>query len=296
MSPVHSDRIKEFLKFDLGALDLSQFPVEALDVPYMENGKWVYDFYRSDKTIKSPLIIVVHGGGWIGGYKRSKFMAPMIKPAHFGVAVAVLSYTLALEAPFPQSVYDVKAAIRYFRANAEKLNIDPDKIFIWGESAGSNVVSLVGLTLNTEMHDLTQGYPETSEDLAGVIAHYGVFDLLAMQDHKDQLGIVDEWDPKDEDHYMSWWLGQPFDRDIEWTKKANPISYVKDNKIPFFLVHGLGDTMVPWLQTRDFVNALATQGQASIHVDYVQGAEHTDPLTFSDEIIKKIVDFTKSGE
>jgi acetyl esterase/lipase len=293
MSPHHSQRIKDFLKFDLGVLDLSAYPVEALDVPYMENGKHVYDFYRQDKTKKTPLIIVVHGGGWIGGYKRSKFMGPMIKPAFHDVAVAVISYTLALEAPFPQAIYDVKTAIRYFRANAERLNIDPNKIFIWGESAGGNLVALTGLTLDTDLHDLTQGDASVSEHLAGVIVHYGVLDLIAMESHKNELHLKDEWDTNDEDHYMTWWLGQPMNKDLNWVKKASPISYVNGNKIPFYLIHGLKDTMVPWLQTRDFVSALGKEGKASIQVDYVAGAEHTDPLCFSDEIITKIVQFTK---
>jgi acetyl esterase/lipase len=295
MSPIYSDRMKEFMKFDLGALDLSAYPVEALDVPYMENGKFTYDLYRQDKTKKSPLIIVIHGGGWVGGYKRSKFMGPMIQPAFHGVAVALLSYTLALEAPFPQSVYDVKAAIRYFRANADKLNIDADRLFLWGESAGSNVAALVGLTLNTDLHDLKQGYASVSEDLAGVITHYGVFDLLKMSDHKKALGIVDDWNSSDEDHYMTFWLGKPFDQDPTWTAKANPISYVKNNTIPFYLIHGLADTMVPYLQTQEFVEALCSQGKASVSVDYVVNAEHTDPLTFSPDIITKIVDFTHNA-
>jgi acetyl esterase/lipase len=292
MSPIYSDRMKEFMKFDLGVLDVSAYPVEALDVPYMENGKFTYDFYRQDKTKKSPLIIVIHGGGWVSGYKRSKFMGPMIQPAFHGVAVAVLSYTLALEAPFPQSIYDIKTAIRYFRANADKLNIDADRIFIWGESAGSNVAALVGLTLNTDLHDLNQGYATVSEDLAGVIAHYGVFDLLQMNDHKKTLGIVDDWNSSDEDHYMTFWLGKPFDQDPMWTAKANPISYVKNNTVPFYLIHGLADTMVPYLQTVEFTQALCSQGKASVSVDYIVNAGHTDPLTFSPAIITKIVDFT----
>lgn len=292
MSPIYSDRMKEFMKFDLGALDLSAYPVEALDVPYMENGRFTYDLYRQDKTKKSPLIIVVHGGGWVGGNRRSKFMGPMIQPAFHGLAVALISYTLALEAPFPQSVYDIKAAIRYFRANAEKLNIDAERIFLWGESAGSNVAALTALTVNTELHDLNQGYASVKEDLAGVIVHYGVFDLLSMNVQKKALGIVDDWNPSDEDHYTTFWLGKPYDQDLAWTAKANPISYVKDNTIPFYLIHGLADTMVPYLQTQQFVNALCEKGKASVSVDYIADAGHTDPLTFSEAIITKIVDFT----
>ena len=292
MSPIYSDRMKEFMKFDLGALDLSAYPVEALDVPYMENGRFTYDLYRQDKTKKSPLIIVVHGGGWVGGNRRSKFMGPMIQPAFHGVAVALISYTLALEAPFPQSVYDIKAAIRYFRANADKLNIDADRIFLWGESAGSNVAALTALTRNTDLHDLNQGYASVSEDLAGVIVHYGVFDLIAMNEQKKALGIVDDWNPSDEDHYTTFWLGKPYDQDLSWTAKANPISYVESNTLPFYLIHGLADTMVPYLQTQQFVTALCEKGKASVSVDYIAKAGHTDPLTFSEAIITKIVDFT----
>jgi dipeptidyl aminopeptidase/acylaminoacyl peptidase len=95
---------------------------------------------------------------------------------------------------------------------------------------------------------------------------------------------------------MTFWLGKPFDQDLAWTAKANPISYVKNNTVPFYLIHGLADTMVPYLQTTEFVEALCAQGKASVCVDYVVNAGHTDPLTFSQDIITKIVDFTHNAK
>lgn len=293
MSPVYSDRMKAFMSFDLGTLDLDSLPVEALDVPYMEEGRFTYDLYRESSEKISPLIIVIHGGGWVSGKPRSKFMKPMIQPAYHGVTIAVLSYTLALEAPFPSSVNGIKTAIRYFRANAKALRIDPNKIYLWGESAGANVAALVGLTVNTDLHDLSQGYAETSEDIAGVIGHYGVYNLFTLNEQSKALGLEDDWDMNDDDHYMTFWLGQPMNQDFQWTSKANPNSYIDQAKIPFYLVHGLSDTMVPWLQTQEFAQKLCERKDISVVTDYVAQAEHADPLAFNPTVISRIVAFVK---
>lgn len=288
-----TDNVREFLKFDLGLLDMDTFYPCLLDEPYTLDQKQTFDFYfaKSPQIIPTPLIVVVHGGGWISGHKRSKFMAPMIKPINEGVSVAVISYTLALEAPHPQAIFDIKTAIRFFKENAEKYRIDTGKIFLWGESAGAHLVDMVGCTLEDEtLCDLDIGSPKQDHKVAGIISHYGMTEFFSVDQQLETNGIEVTWPMTDEDSLASWYLGQPIMYDIKKTLKAQPMSYIHENIPPFFLRHGKKDNIVPFQQTELFAKALSDVG-VYVDVDYYDEAEHTDPMFFTDEEIGKIVRF-----
>ena len=92
-----------------------------------------------------PLVIFVHGGGFVGGDKSMEdaYVAPVIDA---GYAAASLDYRLSGEAPFPAAVQDVKAAVRFLRANAVRYGLDPGRFAAWGESAGGYLVAMIGTT------------------------------------------------------------------------------------------------------------------------------------------------------
>jgi len=288
-----TQKVKDFLTFDLGELDLSLYSSVKLDIPYMENGKQTLDLYYPDGEGPFPLIIVVHGGGWISGYKRSKFMGPMIKPIEHGFAVACISYTLAMEKPFPQAIYDIKTAIRFFKANGSSLNCLSNQMFLWGESAGAHLVSLTGCTLEDEsLVDRQAGWANENHHVQGVISHYGVYDFLSVDHQLAASGFPVDWPMTDEDSMASWFVGQPILLDLDKTKQCNPMSYVHQCQIPFYLRHGLKDSLVPWQQTEQFASALQKQG-SRVDVAYLEEAVHTDIAFFTDQEIQKIVDFCK---
>lgn len=288
-----TDNVIEFLKFDLGLLDTDIFYPCLLDEPYTLDRKQTFDFYfaRNPKIIPTPLIIVVHGGGWISGHKRSKFMAPMIKPIYEGVSVAVISYTLAIKAPHPQAIFDIKTAIRFFKEHAVKYGVDPEKIFLWGESAGAHLVDMVGCTLGDEtLCDRSIGSPEQDNQVAGIISHYGMTDFFSVDQQLEANGFEVGWAMTSEDSLASWYLGQPILKDIKMTLKGQPMTYIHENIPPFFLRHGKKDNIVPYQQTEIFEEALSKVG-VYVDVDYYDEAEHTDPMFFTDEEIKKIIHF-----
>lgn len=288
-----TDNVIEFLKFDLGLLDTDTFYPCLLDEPYTLDHKQTFDFYfaRNPKMIPTPLIIVVHGGGWISGHKRSKFMAPMIKPIYEGVSVAVISYTLAIKAPHPQAIFDIKTAIRFFKEHAVKYGVDPGKIFLWGESAGAHLVDMVGCTLdNEDLCDLSMGSPEQNHKIAGVVSHYGMTDFFSIDQQLEANGFEVGWAMTSEDSLASWYLGQPMLKDIKMTLKAQPMTYIHENIPPFFLRHGKKDNIVPYQQTEIFEEALSKVG-VYVDVDYYDEAEHTDPMFFTDEEIRKMIHF-----
>ena len=105
------------------------------------------DIARPEKLDRpAPCIVFIHGGGWRGG-NRKVHASHIIDFAKRGYVVATISYRLVPTARFPAQVEDVKCAIRYLRANAEKHQLDPQKIGAVGFSAGAHLAMLLGTTL-----------------------------------------------------------------------------------------------------------------------------------------------------
>src|SRR5580658_8511094 len=105
------------------------------------------DLYAPKKAKQVPLIVWIHGGAFLFGSKEGFPVEPV--PLHLlleGYAVASINYRLSPEAVFPAQLEDCKAAIRWLRAHADEIGIDPNRIGVWGASAGGNLAALVGAT------------------------------------------------------------------------------------------------------------------------------------------------------
>jgi acetyl esterase/lipase len=100
------------------------------------------DLYLPEKpAAPTPLVVWIHGGGWVGGSKNN---CPPLSMVSKGFAAASVEYRFADVAPFPAQIHDCKGAIRFLRANAAKYNLDPNRIGAWGASAGGHLVALLG--------------------------------------------------------------------------------------------------------------------------------------------------------
>jgi acetyl esterase/lipase len=91
-----------------------------------------------------PVIIAFHGGGFSEGDKSSDYTDHMLQGLNHGYAVVTVDYRLSGEAKFPASINDAKAAIRFIKVNAAQYNLNPNKIALWGSSAGGNLAALAG--------------------------------------------------------------------------------------------------------------------------------------------------------
>jgi acetyl esterase/lipase len=128
-----------------------------------------------------PLVIFIHGGAFQGGDKAMEG-GNVAAVLDAGYAAASLNYRLSGEALFPAAVQDVKAAVRFLRANAGEYGLDPDRFAAWGESAGGNLVSLLGTTGDqaTIFDDPALGNADTSSAVQAVVDWYGPTDFLQM--------------------------------------------------------------------------------------------------------------------
>ncbi len=125
-----------------------------------------------------PLVVFVHGGGWEHGSHRGYRPAAMAF-AKRGFATATVEYRLAGEAMFPAAIYDVKAAIRWLRAHANKYQLDPKRFGITGGSAGGNIAVLTAVTFGDSRFEGPANHLEQSSEIQCVVSMYGAMSWTA---------------------------------------------------------------------------------------------------------------------
>jgi acetyl esterase/lipase len=215
------------------------------------------DIYQPKAPSSSPrpCIVWIHGGGWQGGNKSSgaRLLPPFVATGNFvGVSVG---YRLTDVAPFPAQIHDCKAAIRYVRAHAEKLGIDPNRIGVWGSSAGGHLVSLLGTSAETDGLEGNLGTTGASSRVACVVDFCGPSDFPNFELTSGARGPVSKL-----------LGGLPADQE-EIAKQASPITYVTKDDPPFLIVHGTADATVPFDQA---VRFHAAQKEAGIDTTFVK--------------------------
>lgn len=241
---------------------------------------------------KLPLVVWIHGGGWKYGNKSSAFSAAaLLLPK--GYAVAGINYRLSQDSVFPAQLNDCKAAIRFLRANAHKYNIDPDRIGVWGSSAGGYLSALLGTTggimtsvsgdVAMDIEGVVGGYFEVSSRVQAVCDFYGPTDFLKMDGFHLQ--------PRSNEALL---IGGPLRKNADRCILANPIRYVSPDDPPFFIAHGTKDPVVPFNQSELLNKALRqvfAQNRKEVVFYPVKDAIHGGNAFNSDALLKRVVAF-----
>ena len=217
-------------------------------------------FLPDDDVDLRPGIVFIHGGGWRGG-SRNQFRRQAAYLASRGFVGACIEYRLSGEAMFPAAVEDVKCAVRWMRANAKNYRVDTDLIAAVGGSAGAHLAAILGTTDASIDLEGDGGYTEYSSKVNAVVAFNGVFDMIAMTDGKNAGEIV------------SSFLGGSPSEIPETYALASPITHIYATSAPCLLLHGTGNTTVPFQQSIDFKKKLES---VSVHAELYQAdeAEH----------------------
>ncbi|MBS2097423.1 alpha/beta hydrolase [Carboxylicivirga linearis] len=185
------------------------------------------DIFKPEKKGLYPALIMVHGGGWRSGNKNMQVpMAQMI--AQQGFVTIAVEYQLSLEAQYPAAVHNIKAAIRWVRANAEKYNINPDKIAISGCSAGGQLAALIGMTNGIDQFEGNMGNLEYSSDVQAILDIDGVLNFLAPS----SLNLKRKPNSAD----ISW-FGSSFYEKPEIWKEASSIYWANENSVPILFLN-----------------------------------------------------------
>lgn len=205
----------------------------------------------------APAVLYVHGGGWIMGDRMSQGLgarlaandAALFPPLRAtltarGFVVASIDYRLPPLYPWPAPIEDAKCAVRFLRAHAAALRIDPAHIGAWGSSAGGHLVALMGTAGPAAGFDGGQ-YRDESNRLQAVVDLFGPADLTRTND-SDALARA----------IIQLVLGSS----PRVRRAASPVTYVGSHDPPFLIVQGTQDTMIPQRQSRELAQRLRAVG------------------------------------
>ena len=142
--------------------------------------QFLMPYYTVEHMEKLPCVVFVQGSGWI---KQKLYLniGNLSKLADKGYIIAIVQYRSAEDAPFPAQVQDIKTAIRFLRQNASEYKIDPNNIFLWGDSSGAHVSLITGITSGVTELD-TDDYSDYSDKVNGIVDFYGPTDITKMND------------------------------------------------------------------------------------------------------------------
>ncbi len=241
----------------------------------------------ANSTSPLPVVVFTAGGSWL---LVAKNHAPWLRLLDEGYAVVSVEYRLSGEARYPAQVHDIKAAVRWTRANAARFGLDPERIGAWGCSAGGYLAAMAGATNDDPDFEGTLGEDAgQSSALSCIITQYGPCDLLMMS--RDTNGIDDASQPSCvPDSPEAQLLGFVPSDDPDRARNASVTAHVAAATVPFLIMHGDADTMLGVRQSRRLRDSLQGAGAAFEYLE-LPGANHGDPRFSEGEAMDIVTNF-----
>ena len=237
-----------------------------------------------------PVIAFIHGGGWRNGNKGSGVnrVVGLVRTGRYvGVSIG---YRLTGEAIWPAQIHDCKAAIRWLRGNAKKHGMAPDKIAVWGSSAGGHLVSMLGSTGGVkELEGKLGKHLGQSSRVSAVVNYYGPSALLQMDDHPGKMKHNAPNSPE------SLLVGAPIQEAKEKTRQVSPLTHVSEDDAPHLHVHGTKDPLVPFHQSQIYHAALKKVGVESTLITVKEGG-HNAPRAVGESQVRLFLEWHLRGK
>jgi acetyl esterase/lipase len=237
------------------------------DISYGEYGSRNYlDIWRRpdlDRNGRAPVLLQVPGGAWMVGNKRGQAHPLMSHLAELGWICVAINYRLSPRSTWPDQIVDVKRAIAWTKAHIAEYGGDPDWIAITGGSAGGHLSSLAALTPNDPRFQ--PGFEEADTRVDVAVPFYGVYDFNATgtEAHPLMAAMV----AKNVFKLSRTDIAEPF-------REASPITHVRQDAPPFFVIHGTNDSLVPVAQARTFVARLSEVSSQPVVYAELPWAQH----------------------
>jgi acetyl esterase/lipase len=265
------------------------------DLNYANDNKVYHnlDIYlpKSDKS-KFKAIVVIYGSAWFGNNFKQSAYESLGKPLLAnGFAVITINHRASFDSIYPAQINDVKAAVRFIRANAAKYQIDTSFIGITGFSSGGHLSALAGASNSVKKYTVGQktvniegsvgNYTSYSSKVDAVVDWFGPIDMTRMDG-----GCTKPKDDKSPEAALIH--GNPADN-LDMLALISPITFLNQNSPHFLVIHGDADSVVPYCQSVLFSNILKEKGLLDEFVTVPNG-QH-GPVTFNETTFKKMVDF-----
>lgn len=293
-------------------LSQAQPPKQDFDKMAVESSKhWLDVDYVGDRHIgrrldihlpkieqeKYPIVICIYGSAWFSNNSKSSVFANGLGQTLLenGFAVVSINHRSSRDAVFPAQIQDVKAAVRFIRANADNFSLDASFIGVTGWSSGGHLSALTGATNNTKTFEWNgkqidiEGelgeYTQTSSLVNAVVDWFGPTDFLIMDKCGSSFSHDDVKSPE------SSLVGGAIQSHKDECKLADPATYVNKNTPPFLIFHGDADPLVPHCQSEHLQEKLEAAGaESTLHI--IEGGKH-GPGVMTPENYRVMIAFFK---
>ncbi len=223
------------------------------------------DLYQPEGTSGAPLLVWVHGGRWEVGSKEPMPLGALVER---GYAVASLDFRPASAAQFPGQVHEIKAAVRYLRAESARHGYDATRIGILGASSGAHLAALVGTTnRHAELEGTLGKHAQESSEVQAIVAYFAATNLTTILAQSTPFGL------KIREPALQTLLGGSPETVEPLARLASPVFHVDANDPPLLLLHGDQDPQMPINQSHELEGAYENLA-LDVALVVVHGAAH----------------------
>ncbi|OUQ16796.1 hypothetical protein B5E84_11285 [Lachnoclostridium sp. An14] len=237
-----------------------------------------------------PALLWIPGGGWRGADKNL-MLGEMAEFANAGYVVASMYYRSSAQGHFPDQLIDVKTAIRFLRANASKYEIDPERIGVFGRSAGGHLAAFAAMNLDDYNEGEWEGHSSSVQACCNLFGPTDVLGLMEIEEKK----FADpkfRWHKVEDTHGGALLGGDPATMK-ERAKAASPVYFVNPAMCPMQILHGDNDPIVPIEASSDVLYEKICQAGLEDRTEYyvVQHAGHGTREFFQDSVKELMIGF-----
>ena len=237
------------------------------DIPYGPAGtRNLLDVYHHrERPRGAPVLLQVHGGGWVVGDKDTQGIPLMQHMASRGWVCVAMNYRLSPRSRFPDHLVDVKRALAWLRDHATDFGADPSFVAVTGGSAGGHLAAMMALSQNDPEYQ--PGFEGADTSVQAAVPFYGVYDFAAESGTRSAL--------QRRDGFLNRYV-MPADASVapEDYVRASPLRRVDERTPPFFVIHGTHDTLVPVVEAREFVHRLHDASKRPVVYAELPGTQH----------------------